>query len=245
MEEILDVRNLSKSFGGIYALRNVSFKLKQGEVCSVVGPNGAGKTTLINVLTNFYPCDSGKIFFMGKDITKISEKERIELGIARSFQIPALFENLSTLDNLRISIFSRIKRNKDFFKDYKRYEEVLNEGIRLLELFKLPKDHRAKELSQGERKLLDVAITFALKPKLILLDEPTAGVSTYEKHDIIKKILEVREEMKSTLLMIEHDYEIATYAPRTLVMNNGEIIAEGNLKELMEDPNIKTILMGG
>lgn len=244
METILDVKNLSKHFGGIYAVHNVSFKLKYDEVCSVVGPNGAGKTTLINVLTNFYPCDSGKIVFMNRDITKTSEKERIELGIARSFQIPALFENLSSLDNLRLAIFSRTKRSKNFFRDYRKYEDVLREGIELLEMFKIPKERLAKELPQGQRKLLDVAITFALKPKLILLDEPTAGVSTYEKHDVIKKILDVRKETKSTLLIIEHDYEIAAYASRTLVMNNGEIITEGNLNDLMKDTKIKAILMG-
>ncbi|MEM2227388.1 MAG: ABC transporter ATP-binding protein [Candidatus Bathyarchaeia archaeon] len=244
MEEILNVRALSKSFGGIYAVNNVNFKINNGEVCSIVGPNGAGKTTLINLISGFYPCDSGKIIFAGKDVTKLMEMERIKLGIARSFQIPALFENLSALDNLRAAIFSQTKRTKVLFKNYEEYEDATLEGVKLLEDFGIPKNVKARELPQGQRKLLDVAIAFALKPKLILLDEPTSGVSRYEKQDIIEKILRLKKESKATLLMIEHDFEIAAYAPRTLVMNRGKIVDEGNLNELMEKPEIKSILIG-
>jgi branched-chain amino acid transport system ATP-binding protein len=241
---ILEVRNLSKSFGGIYAVNDVSFKVKEEELCSIVGPNGAGKTTLINLISGFYPCDSGKILLKGKDITNLPVTERVK-DVSRSFQIPALFENLSALDNLRAAIFSRTKIIKNFFKNYGKYEDILNEAVKLLEMFEVPKNVKAKELPQGQRKLLDVAIAFALKPKVILLDEPTSGVSSYEKKGIIEKILEIQKEMKLTLLMVEHDYEIASYAPRTLVMDGGKIIAEGKLNELMEDPTIKTRLLGG
>jgi len=244
MTEVLKGVNLRKSFGGVHAVNGVSFELKENEVCSLVGPNGAGKTTLINVLTDFIPLDSGTLFFMGKDISNLNEIERIKLGIARSFQTPALFENLTTIDNLRLAIFARIGKSGVLFRDYRKYEQVISEGNELLEKFKIPKDRQAKELSQGQRKLLDVAITLALKPILLLLDEPTSGVSSQEKHDIIKTILNVQKENKLTIMMVEHDFDIAGYASRTMVMAEGKIIGEGNLTELLKDSEIKKILMG-
>lgn len=243
MGKILEAINLSKRFGGIYAVDNVSFKLENEEVCSIVGPNGAGKTTLINLISGFYPCDSGKILLEDKDITHLSDISRVKY-ISRSFQIPQLFENLSALDNLRAAIFSRTKRTKEFFRSYEKYEDALNEAVKWLEMFEVPTNAKAKELPQGQRKLLDVAIAVALKPKVLLLDEPTSGVSTYEKGKIMEKILEMKKETKLTLLMVEHDFEIVAYTPRTLVMDEGKIIAEGHINELMENPQIKARLLG-
>lgn len=244
MKEVLKGVNLRKSFGGVHAVDNVSLGFKENEVCSIVGPNGAGKTTLINILTNFIPLDAGKLFFMGEDISNTSEIERIKLGMARSFQMPALFENLTAIDNLRLAIFTRMGKSGVLFRDYRKYPDVLSEGIELLEKFKIPKDRIAKELAQGQRKLLDVAIALALKPKVLFLDEPTAGVSSREKHDIIKSILNVQKENSLTIIMVEHDFDIAKYATRTMIMHEGKIISEGNLNELLKDSQIKNILLG-
>ncbi len=244
MREVLKGVNLSKSFGGVHAVNNVSLEFKENEVCSIVGPNGAGKTTLINVLTDFIPLDAGRLFFMGEDISNLPMIARIKLRIARSFQTPALFENLTAIDNLRLAIFARMGKSGIPFTDYRKNTHVSNESIELLEKFKIPKDRLAKELPQGQRKLLDVAITLALKPKLILLDEPTSGVSSQEKHDIIKSILNVQKESKLTIMMVEHDFDIARYASRTMVMHEGKVIGEGNLTELLEDSKIKNILIG-
>jgi branched-chain amino acid transport system ATP-binding protein len=244
MREILKGVNLTKSFGGVHAVNNVSLEFKENEVCSIVGPNGAGKTTLINVLTDFIPADAGRLYFMGEDISNVPMIPRIKLGIARSFQMPALFENLTTLDNLRLAIFARIGKSDILFKNYTKFAQASSESMELLEKFKIPKDRPAKELSQGQRKLLDVANTLALKPKLLLLDEPTSGVSSQEKHDIIKSILNVQEENKLTIMMVEHDFDIAVYATRTIVMAEGKIFGEGNLTELLKDPEIKKILIG-
>jgi branched-chain amino acid transport system ATP-binding protein len=244
MREVLKGVNLIKSFGGVHAVNNVSLEFKENEVCSIVGPNGAGKTTLINVLTDFIPLDAGRLFFMGEDISNLPEIARIKLGIARSFQTPALFENLTAIDNLRLAIFAQMGKSGILFRDYRKYTHVSSESIELLEKFKIPKDQLAKELPQGGRKLLDVAITLALKPKLLLLDEPTSGVSSQEKHDIIKTILNVQKENKLTIMMVEHDFDIAGYASRTIVMAEGRVVGEGNLTELLKDSEIKKILTG-
>jgi branched-chain amino acid transport system ATP-binding protein len=244
MREVLKGVNLRKSFGGVHAVNNVSLEFKENEVCSIVGPNGAGKTTLINVLTDFIPLDAGSLFFMGEDISNLPKIARIKLGIARSFQTPALFENLTAIDNLRLAIFAQMEKSGILFRDYRKYTHVSSESIELLEKFKIPKDRQAKELDQGGRKLLDVAITLALKPKLLLLDEPTSGVSSQEKHDIIKTILNVQKENKLTIMMVEHDFDIAGYASRTMVMAEGKVIGEGNLTELLKDSEIKKILIG-
>ncbi|MCM8782423.1 MAG: ATP-binding cassette domain-containing protein, partial [Candidatus Omnitrophica bacterium] len=209
MREVLKGVNLRKSFGGVHAVDNVSLEFKENEVCSIVGPNGAGKTTLINVLTNFLSLDAGRLFFMSEDISNLSEIERIKLGIARSFQTPALFENLTAIDNLRLAIFARTGKSGILFRDYRKYPDVLSECIELLEKFKIPKYQLAKELPQGQRKLLDVAIALALKPKVLFLDEPTSGVSSQEKHDIIKSILNAQKENNLTIIMVEHDFDIA------------------------------------
>ncbi len=244
MREVLKGVNLTKSFGGVHAVNNVSLEFKENEVCSIVGPNGAGKTTLINVLTDFIRVDAGRLFFMGEDISNLSEIARIKLGIARSFQTPALFENLTTNDNLRLAIFARMGKSGILFKNYRKYTDVSSESIELLEKFKIPKDRLAKELSQGQRKLLYVANTLALKPKLLLLDEPTSGVSSQEKHEIIQAILNVQKEHNLTIMMVEHDFDIAGYASRTIVMAEGKVMGEGSLSELLKDSETKKILTG-
>jgi branched-chain amino acid transport system ATP-binding protein len=169
---------------------------------------------------------------------------RIKLGIARSFQTPALFENLTTTDNLRLAVFARMGKSGIIFSDYTKYTLVSHESIELLEKFKIPKDRLAKELSQGQRKLLDVANTLALKPKLLLLDEPTSGVSSQEKHEIIQAILNVQKEHNLTIMMVEHDFDIAGYASRTIVMAEGKVMGQGSLNDLLQDSGIKKILTG-
>lgn len=238
------VENLKKYFGEVRAVDYVSFELDVGQVYAVVGPNGAGKSTLINVLTNHIPADSGRIIFMGKDITGTSERERIKLGIVRSFQIPQLFENLPAIDNIRIAILSRIGRSGNPVLYYRKNNDLFRESAELLRAFNIPETLLVRDLSQGQRKLVDVAIAMAFRPKLLLLDEPTSGVSSEEKHDIIKKILEIQKSLgDTTILMVEHDFDIVRYADQVFVMNFGKIIAKGNYKEvILENENIKNIL---
>ena len=242
---ILYTKNLVKHFGEVKALENVNLSLEKGTITSIVGPNGAGKTTLINVISGTIPPDKGKVFFMNKDITALLPYKIARMGIGRSFQIPAIYNGLTVLDNVRVAIISRLgKANKIFHKIDKEINEKANE---ILEIFGFleKKNLLAQDLSHGDRKLLDVAIAFALDPKLVLLDEPTSGVSTSEKSIIMNTIHNVIKEKGVTALIVEHDMDIVfSYSNKIIVMHQGEIIAEGKPSQIKEDKNVERILLG-
>ncbi|MEM3406416.1 MAG: ABC transporter ATP-binding protein [Nitrososphaerota archaeon] len=242
---ILYTKNLVKHFGEVKAVENVNLSLEEGVITSLVGPNGAGKTTLINIISGAIPPDNGKIFFIEKDITNLPPYKRAKMGIGRSFQIPALYNNLTVLDNIRIAIISYLgKANKFFYKIDKEVNEKTEEILKIFN-FQEKKNLLAQDLSHGDRKLLDVAIAFSLNPKLVLLDEPTSGVSTSEKREIMNTIYNVIKERKVTALIVEHDMDVVfSYSDEIIVMHEGEIIAKGEPSKIKEDKNVEHILLG-
>lgn len=243
---ILETQNLRKYFGEVHAVDDVNFKVKEEEIVAIIGPNGAGKTTLVNVITGYLKPDRGKIIFMGKDITNTSIYERIRAGIVRSFQLVNIFEGLSAFDNIRVAINSREKKEGKIFSLIDRDTAVTNEALQILDLFGLPKDTLAKDLPHGDRKLLDVATAFALKPKLLLLDEPTSGVSTREKNKIMDVIIPAARKEKVSLVVIEHDMDIVfNYSDRIVVMHQGKILFEGKPDEVREHSEVKRVLLVG
>jgi branched-chain amino acid transport system ATP-binding protein len=242
---ILYTKNLVKHFGEVKAVENVNLSIKEGIITSLVGPNGAGKTTLINIISGAILPDSGKIFFHEKDITNFPPYKRARMGIGRSFQIPALYNNLTVLDNIRVAIISYLgKANKLFHKVDKEINERTEEILKIFNLQE-KKNLLAQDLSHGDRKLLDVAIAFALDPKLVLLDEPTSGVSTSEKREIINTIYNVIKGKKVTALIVEHDMDVVfSYSDEIIVMHEGEIIAKGEPSQIKGDKNVERILLG-
>ncbi|MEM2210947.1 MAG: ABC transporter ATP-binding protein [Nitrososphaerales archaeon] len=243
---ILETQNLRKYFGEVHAVDNVNFKVKEEEIVAIIGPNGAGKTTLVNVITGYLKPDGGKIIFMGKDITNASIYERIRAGIVRSFQLVNIFEGLSAFDNIRVAINSRERKEGKIFSLIDRDTTVTKEALQILDLFGLPKDTLARDLPHGDRKLLDVATAFALKPKLLLLDEPTSGVSTREKNKIMDVIIPAARKEKVSLVVIEHDMDIVfNYSDRIVVMHQGKILFEGKPDEVREHTEVKRVLLVG
>jgi branched-chain amino acid transport system ATP-binding protein len=244
---ILTTSKLTKYFGDTHAVDHVDFAVSEGEVLALIGSNGAGKTTLVNLISGLIPPDSGSILFQGTDITSASIHEKIELGIARSFQLVNLFDQLTTLDNVALAIFSRDRKTRKLLTLSDSDTAVRDEALAVLQQFGLDGKGRAVAggLSQGERKLLDVAVAYALRPKLLFLDEPTSGVSTREKAPIMDIITSVVRSGRITAVIIEHDMDVVfTYCPRIVAMHQGAILADGTPDEIRTNDQVTANLLG-
>ncbi len=244
---MLIVKNLTKRFGGFTAVDDVNLEIKEGEIISIIGTNGAGKTTLVNMISGYLKPDSGTVLFLNNDITYASPYVRIKLGVGRSFQLIQLFENSTVLDNVRIALFSKNGMIRRGLLPADRYTSVTDEATEILRNFNMldKKNLTPKALSEGDMKILDVAIAFALKSRLLLLDEPTSGVATQDKFKVMDSIVSaIRKEGISTLI-IEHDMDIVSgYSDRVIVMHEGKILAEGKPDEIMENREVKATLFG-
>jgi len=244
---LLTTSKLTKYFGDTHAVDHVDFTVREGEVLALIGSNGAGKTTLVNVISGLLAPDSGTIRFRDADITSATIHEKIARGIARSFQLVNLFDQLSALDNIALSIFSRQGKTRRLFALADADTEVRDEATGILEQFGLlPKARMlAGGLSQGERKLLDVAVAYSLRPKLLFLDEPTSGVSTREKAPIMDIITQVVRSGGITAVIIEHDMDVVfRYSDRIVMMHEGAFLADGTPDEIRANKDVASILLG-
>ena len=245
--EILQTVNLKKYFGETHAVDDVNLTIQEGEFISLVGPNGAGKTSLVNVVSAYLRPDSGKVIFRGQDVTHTPVTARVKAGIARSFQLVNLFDDLSTFDNIALAIFSRDGKTLNMATLAHLDDEVSAEADNVLNQFNLSskRNERARDLAQGERKLLDVAIAYALKPKLLLLDEPTSGVSTRDKGQIMDTIASVVRGERITAVIVEHDMDVVfKYSDRIVVMHQGAILAQGTPDAIRNNDQVAMILLG-
>jgi len=244
---LLETANLKKYFGDTHAVDDVNLTIAEGEFVSVVGPNGAGKTSLCNVVSAYLAPDSGKIIFKGSDVTHSSVTERVKAGIARSFQLVNLFDDLTAFDNVALAIFSRDGKVRNMTTLAHRDRGVTIEADTILDQFGLvnKRNEIARGLAQGERKLLDVALAYALRPKLLFLDEPTSGVSTRDKDKIMDTIASVVRGGGITAVIIEHDMDVVfKYSNRIVVMHQGAILAQGTPDAIRNNDNVAMILLG-
>jgi branched-chain amino acid transport system ATP-binding protein len=244
---LLRTEKLKKHFGETRAVDGVDFTVNEGEFLSLVGTNGAGKTTLVNLISAFLLPDSGRIFIGDRDITDATVDQRIRAGIARSFQLVNLFDDLSVLDNVSLAIFAREGKTRRLFSLAERDAAVTREAEELLGEFRIAdKAQRpARDLAQGERKLLDVAVAYALRPKLLFLDEPTSGVSTRDKTQIMDTVSAVVRGGKITAVVIEHDMDVVfKYSDRVVVMHEGRFLADGPPEEIRRNSDVAKYLLG-
>ncbi|MFC7044250.1 ABC transporter ATP-binding protein [Halobacteriaceae archaeon GCM10025711] len=246
---MLEAHNLSKSFGSLLATDDVSleFGREEGEMVFIVGPNGAGKTTLVNLLTGHLEPDEGAVVLDGDDVTDRTPDERVHAGLVRSFQVVKLFEEMTVRENLRTAVLSKRGVTRSMFSLRDEHPEVESAVDDLLERFRLTDraDAVAEELPHGDRKLLDVAMSFGLDPSYLLLDEPTAGVSTREKEYVIDTIAEVGREEGVTTVTIEHDMDIVTeYADRVVALHQGQVHGQGPPSILETDRELRSLLLG-
>jgi len=244
---LLETRKLLKQFGEFRAVDGVDFRVEEGEVLALIGSNGAGKTTLVNLISGLLRADAGQIIFRGQDVTAQTVHERIGAGIARSFQLVNLFDQLSALDNVALSIFARQGKTRKLFSLAEADRPVWQEATEILHLFRMETKARmlAGGLAQGERKLLDVAVAYALKPKLLFLDEPTSGVGTREKAPIMDTISSIVRSERISAAIIEHDMDVVfSYADRIVAMHQGTILADGTPDQIRRDARVLTTLIG-
>ena len=244
---LLRTVNLKKYFGDTRAVDGVNLTVAKGEFLSLVGSNGAGKTSLVNLISAYLIPDEGQIILDEVDITRSTVNDRVRAGISRSFQLVNLFDDLSTFDNVALAIFSRQEKTRNPMTLADNDTEVTEEALGLLRQFGLNR-HRnvqAKGLAQGERKLLDVAVAYALRPKLLFLDEPTSGVSTRDKLTIMDTISHVVRGGNVTAVVIEHDMDVVfKYSDRIVAMHEGKIFADGTPEEIRRNKEVATTLIG-
>jgi branched-chain amino acid transport system ATP-binding protein len=244
---LLKTVNLKKQFGETRACDGLDFVVHKGEFLSLVGSNGAGKTTLVNLISAHLQPDSGQILLEDRDITYMSVADRIKAGIARSFQIVNLFDGLSVFDNVALSIFSREGKAVRMASLAEHDYDVRREALEVLDEFGLSgkAEALAGGLAQGERKLLDVAVAYALRPRLIFLDEPTSGVSTHEKAQIMDTVSSVVRGGRVTAVVIEHDMDVVfRYSDRIVMMHEGAFLADGTPDEIRANNDVASILLG-
>ena len=247
MTVLLRTEDLHKRFGDTRAVDGVNFTVNEGEFLSLVGTNGAGKTTLVNLISAFLLPDSGRIFVGDRDISYLSVEERIRAGIARSFQLVNLFDDLTVLDNVALAIFARERKTNRIFALADRDAAVIGEAMELLAEFGLRDKSGvfAGGLAQGERKLLDVAVAYALRPRLLFLDEPTSGVSTRDKAQIMDTVSAVVRGGGITAVVIEHDMDVVfKYSDRVVVMHEGRFLADGPPGEIRQNSDVAKYLLG-
>jgi len=239
---IIETENVTKRFGEMVAVDRANYSLRENEVAGIIGSNGAGKTTFFNLLTGYYPPDEGTILYRGEDITHASAQKRIAMGMMRTFQLTSTFDNLTVIDNLVLSFFRAHKRSTllslllTTCKRYRR-EERIEESLRTFELQDV-RDREVKHLSLGEKRRLEIAMAILAEPKVLLLDEPLAGLSELE----IKGVLAVLRKHvgKQTILIVEHKIsKVEGFLERLTVMHEGKIIADGSYEECLRDPEVR------
>ena len=242
---VLETQSLVKQFGGITATQNVSLQLHRGARHALIGPNGAGKTTLVNQLTGVLAPTSGKVLLQGRDITQLAPHKRVHLGLVRTFQINQLFASLTPLQSLALAVSGRLGRSGRWWQPMGTDLEVANEAERLLEQFRLQEhaDRPTQELPYGKRRLLEIGLAVALKPTVLLLDEPAAGVPAAERQDILDTVVALPDEV--SVLLIEHDMDLVfSFAKRITVLVNGAMLTEGTPQEIAADPQVKAVYLG-
>jgi len=245
-EPILRVENLNRFFGALHATRDVSFTVPEGQVRAIIGPNGAGKSTLMDLITNRTRPSSGKVIFRGEDITGLAPEKIVHKGMTKCFQISKLFNNLTVYENVQIP---RIEMNHRTFNPFPVRDTYLKkEVLRYLSLVGLEDkmNETAAYLSYGDQRRLDIAIALAMDPKLLILDEPAAGVAREEAYTLMQLIRNLGKEQNMTIIFIEHDMDIVfNYADEISVLRDGELIASGTPDEIKQNPYVQEAYLGG
>lgn len=243
---MIDVQNVSRAFDMVRAVDDVSLSVGAGETVGIIGTNGSGKTTLLNLITGYLPPTSGRIVFQGVDITGLGPRRITTLGVARSFQIPQLYGGLSVLDNVLIAIAAHSGRGADFWTPMHRRDSLIKADT-LLARFGLRDQATAtvSKLPEGGRKVLDVALSVVLEPRLLLMDEPTSGVSARDKFSVMDTLMPALKERRVTTIFVEHDMEIIErYAERALAFDGGRIIADGSVAGVLALAEVRRAVLG-
>lgn len=248
MTAIVETKGVSKHFGDFRALDDVSVAVREGEFVSIVGPNGAGKTTLVNLLTGLLVPTSGQVFFKGADIAGIGPVALAKRGMARTFQLVQIFPQLTVAETIAAAVVSQQDKPWRLFSDLSGDGAVRTRVEEIARIFGLEGrlDTQSRLLSQGEKKLLDVASAFALKPEVILLDEPTSGVSTAEKHGLVKTLIDAAKKAGvKAIILIEHDMDlVAAYSHRIIALSEGKVLADLPPGPFFADPVIIETVVG-
>lgn len=252
MEVILEVKNLYKRFGGFEALKEVNLSVKRGTIHALIGPNGAGKTTLLNIINGLESPTEGEILFEGQKINHFSVEKRANLGLGRTFQLLEIFGDLTVLDNIKVALFAKSSWGllKSLFlgKIFNPLEKELEKkALSLLQIVGL--SHKASELAKnlpaGEQKLLEICRALALQPKLLLLDEPAAGLNTRETKDLALILTQIKKNLDLTILIVEHDMELVMRISDFItVLNFGEVLSEGTPLQIQKDPKVIKAYLG-
>lgn len=248
----LAIQNLRLSFGGVVAVKDVDLQVHTGELMAIIGPNGAGKTSLLNCITGFYRAQQGKIVFNGKEITRLHTHELVGVGIGRTFQNIELFPGMTVLANMTLArhihcrysfiksfLFSKSVRDEEI-----RHRQVLEEIIDFLEMQSIRKQ-AVGSLPYGMQKRVELGRALALEPKLLVLDEPFAGMNMEEKEDMVRFLLELNQQWGLTMILVEHDMSIVmSISQRIMVLNFGEKLGEGNAEEISANPEVMKAYLG-
>ncbi|MGD0023984.1 MAG: ABC transporter ATP-binding protein [Xanthobacteraceae bacterium] len=244
---LLEVNGASKNFGSLVAVREVSLKVEKGELRAIIGPNGAGKTTFFNLISGFFPPTSGTVVFDGQDVTGLSVAKRVALGMARTFQITEIFPELTVFENVRIATEVaagyRLRPwlgRAEAADLHRRVEEVLT-----LAALSGKADRLVGELAHGDQRAAEIAMALALKPHLLLLDEPTAGMGDQETYEMTQLIRRLHREGNLTIVLIEHDMRVVfNLADRIMVLDQGSFLAEGTPQEIAANKAVQTAYLG-
>ncbi|WP_413205814.1 ABC transporter ATP-binding protein [Rhodospirillum sp. A1_3_36] len=243
---ILETKGLSKSFGAVTAAKNLHVQIHKGEIVGVIGANGAGKTTFINMVTGYLPPTAGEIRMNGQDILGLSPRAITRKGLARSFQVAQLFPELSVLDNLLIALAAAESAHPSFLRPLRTRARIAR-AEEILEEFRVPayRDARVTAVPQGTRKLIDIAMAMIGEPEMLLLDEPTSGVSVDEKGDLMDTVIAAVRNHGLTVLFVEHDMDVVRrYVSRILAFYSGEILADGPPDAVLANERVRDLVTG-
>jgi ABC-type branched-subunit amino acid transport system ATPase component len=244
-EIALMTQGLGKRFGSLEVARDIEIALPKGARYALIGPNGAGKTTLINLITGMLAPDSGQITLDGEDITRLAPQQRVHKGLARTFQINTLFPRLSALEAVTLAVCERKRIATQFWRNLAGYKDEIDEAYDILTQLRLGDDcyRETRELAYGKQRLLEIALTLATKPKVLLLDEPAAGVPQEESGDVFEAVANLSGDL--TLLFIEHDMHVVfRFASHIIVLVGGTIFTQGSPAEISADPQVREVYLG-